>query len=132
MPYKLKDTGVTLRSAGTGELDDGRTADILELTFRDVGRTPDNKYHVWVARDTRLVEQWAFYAAAEDTDPGLVCPWRGWNRYGRIMLSGDRGELRGKPARLTDIAVFDELPETLFTSADPVDFSTLIRQPTTQ
>jgi pyrroloquinoline quinone biosynthesis protein B len=126
MPYKLKDTGVTLRYRGLGETQDGRAADVLELTFSKVGRTPQNKYHVWVAAESGLVEQWAFFADAADVEPGFVCPWRAWKRYGRIMLSGDRGELGGKPARLTGIAVFDELPESVFTSPDPVDWARLL------
>ena len=32
MPYKLKDTGVTLKYVGAGELDDGRAGQILQLT----------------------------------------------------------------------------------------------------
>jgi hypothetical protein len=42
------------------------------------------------------------------------------------MLSGDRGELNGPPARLTGIAVFDELPESVFTSPDPVAWARLL------
>ncbi len=57
MPYKLKDTGVTLRHAGESSLADGRAADVLELTFHDVGDTPGNKYEVLVSRDRHLVEQ---------------------------------------------------------------------------
>ncbi|MHC4142850.1 MAG: hypothetical protein ACYSUF_13645, partial [Planctomycetota bacterium] len=62
MPYKLKDTGVTLRSLGRGETQDGRAADVLELTFTDVGDSPQNKYHIWVGTDSGLVEQWAYFA----------------------------------------------------------------------
>ncbi len=39
------------------------------------------------------------------------------------MLSGDRGEMRGRPAKLTDIVVFDELPETVFRKPEPIDLS---------
>jgi pyrroloquinoline quinone biosynthesis protein B len=135
MPYKLKDTGVTLRSLGPGVMEDGRAAEVLELTFTDVGRTPQNKYHVWVGADTGLVEQWAYFADASDPDdpePGFVAPWRDWQRYGRILLSGDRGELGGNPARLTDIAVFDDLPESLFRGPDPIDWDGLIGRDATE
>ncbi|MHC4652562.1 MAG: MBL fold metallo-hydrolase [Planctomycetota bacterium] len=126
MPYKLKDAGVTLRSLGRGEMQDGRAADVLELTFSDVGHSPQNKYHIWVADDSGLVQQWAYFADAADAEPAFVCPWRDWKRYGRIMLSGDRGELNGRPARLNGIAVLDELPESVFTSPDPVDWAGLL------
>ena len=126
MPYKLKDPGVTLRDLGKGRTAEGRAADVLELTFTDVGGTPQNKYHVWVPRDTGLVEQWAFFSTAADTEPAFVCPWSDWSRLGRIMLSGDRGEVQGRRFELTEIGVFDELPDSLFASPQPVVWEALL------
>lgn len=126
MPYKLKDPGVKLRYKGRGETEQGRPAEVLILTFDDVGRTPGNKYHVWVGDESGLVEQWAFFGNAANPEPGFTCPWRGWKRYGRILLSDDRGTLRGRPISLTDIAVFDELPESIFSGPEPVDWSRLL------
>ncbi|MEE8156335.1 MAG: hypothetical protein V3T53_15380 [Phycisphaerales bacterium] len=123
MPYKLKDPGVTLNYLGEKMMEDGRPAEVIQLTFTEVGNTPQNKYHVYVAKDTQLVEQWDFFSNADDAEPGFKIPWRDWKRQGRIMLSGDRGEMRGRPVELTDIAVFDELPESIFTSPEPVDLS---------
>ncbi len=122
MPYKLLDTGVTLHDLGEGTMADGRPADILELTFYNVGRTPENKYHVYVGRESGLVEQWDFFADRDDQEPRLVCPWANWKRYGRIMLSGDRGDM----GQLTDIAVLDELPATVLASPASVDWQRLI------
>lgn len=120
MPYKLKDTGVTLRHLGTGELGDGRTAEVLELTFTAVGRTPENKYHVYVATDTDLVEQWDFFADATDAEPRFSTPWGNWRRYGAILLSDDRGERDH-----TEIAVYEHLPGTVYTSPEAVAWSAL-------
>jgi hypothetical protein len=127
MPYKLKDTGVTLGYVGEGESKAGEAAEILSLTFDGVGETPQNKYHVWIGRDSGLVEQWAFFARAAAPEPTFVNPWTDWKRYGGIMLSGDRGEMRGGKMQLTDIAVLDEVPETVFTSPDPVDWAALTK-----
>ena len=63
-----------------------------ELTFREVGRTPENKYHVYVANDSGLVEEWDFYRQASDPEPGFKTPWHNWKSYGRILLSDNRGE----------------------------------------
>ena len=120
MPYKLKDTGVTLGYLGERAMEDSRTAEVLELTFREVGRTPENKYHVYVAKDSGLVEQWDYYAEAGDAEPRFKFPWHNWQPYGRILLSEDRGE-----GAHTEVAVFDELPETVFTSPTPIDWSRL-------
>jgi len=126
MPYKLKDTGVTLRYVGDGVTEAGGRGDVLELTFRDVGNTPQNKYYVWIGADSGLVEQWAFFGNAADDEPAFVNPWTGWTRFGRILLSGDRGELRGRPFEIVDIAVFDELPESYFQDPAPIDWDELL------
>lgn len=34
MPYKLKDTGLTLEYLGEGSMEDGRSAEVLQLTFK--------------------------------------------------------------------------------------------------
>ncbi len=120
MPYKLEDSGVTLRHAGEGATAEGRPADILELTFAGVGRTPENKYLVYVGKETGLVEQWDYYEKASDPQPAMSTPWRNWQRYGRILLSDDRGERRH-----TGIAVLEEVPATLFTSPEEVDWAAL-------
>ena len=120
MPYKLKDSGVTLRYVGKEALDDGRHADVLELTFRDVGRTPENKYHVYVSRDRRLVEQWAFFDKSTDPEPRFMNLWGNWQRYGSILLSDSRGD-----SGHSDIAVYDSLPESAYTDSSPVDWAAL-------
>lgn len=120
MPYKLKDTGVTLTYRGEGTAEDGRSADILQLTFQRVGRTPENMYRVYVDKSTRLVCQWDYFRKASDAEPGFKIPWKNWQKYGRILLSDDRGR-----AKHTGIAVYDELPPSVFGSPEPVDFAAL-------
>lgn len=111
MPYKLKDSGVTLKDLGEAKTEDGKPADLLQLTFKSVGNTPDNKYQVWVDKTTRLVSQWAYYPKYSDEKPGFTLPWTDYQTYGQIKLSGKRG-----PRELTDIRVFDKLPRTVYTS----------------
>ena len=116
MPYKLKDSGVTLTYGGLAKMENGRDAFVLTLTFEDVGVTPQNRYDVFVDRERMLVEQWAFYRNASDEQPRFIGPWTGWKPHGRILLSAGRG------ARAhSDVAVFDELPRAVFESPEPVD-----------
>lgn len=120
MPYKLKDSGVTLRYLGPGTMEDGRAAEVLELTFEGVGRTPENKYHVYVAEESGLVEQWDYYRDAGDAEPAFRIPWHDWKRYDGILLSADRGE-----SSHSGIAVFDQVPRSVFTDPAPVDLEAL-------
>jgi len=114
MPYKLKDSGVTLKYKGEGTTEDGKPADMLQLTFKGVGVTPQNKYDVWVDQASGMVTQWAYYLNNTDAEPKFKTPWANWTKHGKIMLSGDRGKMQ-----LTDIAVYDKVPESVFKSPEP-------------
>ena len=121
MPYKLKDSGVTLHYKGPGVTAEGQPADILVLTFAGVGVTPQNKYDVYVAKPSGLVEQWAYYEKSTDPRPEFQSPWQHWQRYGQILLSGDRGKI----GTLTELAVLGEVPDSVFTQPAPVDLQQL-------
>ena len=121
MPYKLKDPGVNLVYSGEGKMESGADAWILTLTFNEVGVTPENKYDVFINKNTNLVEQWNFYSKADDAEPRFKSPWVNWQKHGSILLSDDRGEGSRGPRKHTDIAVFDELPDSVFNDPAPAD-----------
>ena len=129
MPYKLKDSGVTLRYRGEGTMEDGRPAEILELTFDSVGLTPQNKYHVYVDKETMLVGQWSYFRDAADAEPQFTRPWKNWQRYGAVMLSNHRGEGRGgNPFILPNVGVYDTVPASAFEDPARLDLATLADQ----
>ncbi len=111
MPFKLKDSGVTLKYLGAAQTEKGATAELLQMTFAGVGVTPENKYHVWVDQTTHLVTQWAYFPKFTDEKPMFVNPWNDYKRYGSILISGDRG--RGE-VNLLPIAVLPEAPAGAF------------------
>lgn len=111
MPFKLKDSGVTLKYAGKDTMQDGKEAEVVQLTFEEVGFTPENKYQVFIDPQDHLVKQWAFYRQASADSPDFITPWTGYQPYGNILLAGDRGE-----NDITDIAVYEEVPEEAFSS----------------
>ena len=122
MPYKLKDSGVTLKYIGEGEMEDGRMADIVELTFKDTGLTPQNKYHVYIGKEKGLLEQWAFYRTATDAEPSFVRPWTDWNRYGNILIASGHGESQRGKIEVTNIAVLKAVPPGAFEKPDALSF----------
>lgn len=123
MPFKLKDSGVTLTYAGEEATEDGRIADKLKLTFEGVGRTPQNMYYVWVDKEKKLVSQWAYYPTADAEEPRFTMPWLEYNAHGDILLSTSRGQ-----AKMEDIMVFDELPGTVFTSPEKPDLKAMMQK----
>lgn len=129
MPYKLKDSGVTLLYQGEGTMEDGRAAEILQLTFENVGLTPQNKYHVYVDKETMMVGQWSYYRDASDTEPQFTRPWRNWQKYGNVMLSNHRGEGQGgNPFILPNVGVYDTVPASVFEDPARLDLATLADQ----
>ena len=125
MPYKLKDSGVTLKYLGEGTTEDGKPAEILQLTFENVGLTPQNKYQVYVDKESMLVSQWEYYRSATDAEPSFTRPWGNWKKYGNIMLSDFRGEGRNGPFILPYVGAYDSLPEGVFTNPERIDLGEL-------
>lgn len=111
MPFKLKDSGVTLKYLGEDTTAAGLKANVLELTFNNVGDTPQNKYRVYVDVKDNLVKQWAYYKEVTQDSASQVWPWDNYKRYGDILLSADRSDNKGP----RNVRVDEKLPDALFT-----------------
>jgi len=117
MPYKMLDPGVTLGYVGEKQTADGMDAWVLDLTFGvGVGYTPENRYHVYVGKDSGLVEQWDFYAEAGNEEPSFASPWKDWKTFGGIKLATNHG--RGVD---WEIAVHATLPASVLSDPAPVE-----------
>jgi hypothetical protein len=92
------------------------------LTFDGVGLTPGDRYWAYVNRSTHLMERWAYHLEDWDAEQEPTAwQWLDWQRYGGIMLSPRRVKTDdGSERLLGDIAVFDQLPDSVFTSPEPV------------
>lgn len=119
MPFKLKDSGVTLTYKGTGHTMDGAAADVLQLTFKNVGDTPENRYEVLVNRASGLAEEWAFYEKAADAQPSFRTRWNGYGRHGALLLAAGRSK-DTKPAVFDHIAQTQAVPRGVMSSPTPV------------
>jgi hypothetical protein len=111
MPFKLKDTGVTLKYLGEDTLMTGDRCNLLQLTFEKVGDTPQNKYHVYVDLSDNLVKQWAYFSNSTQDSANFVRPWDNYKQYGKILLSADRSDSSGP----RNVSVAQTLDPKLFT-----------------
>lgn len=118
MPFKLKDNGVTLKYLGEAKTEAGKDAYLLQMTFKEVGNTPNNMYKILVEKETNLMTQWSYYPKSTDEKPGFTRPWTEYKPYGKIILSGERGD-----RDLTEIKVFEALPESIYTDFKKPDYS---------
>jgi hypothetical protein len=121
MPYKLRDPGVNLAYDGE-ETIDGQTYDKVVLTFNGVGLTPGDRYWAYVNRSTGLMDRWAYLLQDQPRDAAPTAwLWQGWQTYGRIKLAPTRQQVGSdKKLELANIAVLDNVPDSVFTSPAPV------------
>ena len=115
MPFKLKDSGVTLGYQGPGQTMAGTPAEVLRLTFANVGDTPHNRYEVLVNPSTGLVDEWAYFANATDAQPAFRRRWADYARHGQLLLAADRSDA-AKPTRLENIYQSQAVPAGMMTS----------------
>ncbi len=109
MPFKLEDPGTNLKYLRQDTTLDGRSADLMELTFNNVGVTPQNKYVLYFDQETKLLSQWDFYGTRDDEAPRFQLPWKGYESHQGILFSPDRGR-----SKISEIGAPQSLPEKLF------------------
>jgi hypothetical protein len=111
MPFKLKDSGVTLKYVGEQLLESDLSCEVLELRFIEVGFTPNNKYRVYIDKQDNLIKQWAFYQDAVQEEPSAIWPWDNYQQYGNILLSANRSDGRGPK----NVKILEDIAADLFT-----------------
>ena len=116
MPFKLKDSGVTLKYLREDTTQNGRKSQVLQLTFKNVGDTPQNKYEVFVDQENYMVTQWSYFKEATQDSANFTLPWLDYKKHGNIKLSGNRGV-----REISEIQVLDTVPEGLFDSFEAVE-----------
>lgn len=110
MPWKLQDPGAMLTYVKTAKLPNGKMADVLQLTFDNVGVTPDNKYLLYVDKEDHLIKQWAYFENFNDPEPSFTRPWDNYQKAGNILLSFDRSDFGP-----TNVEVKQEMGAEIFT-----------------
>lgn len=110
MPFKLKDSGVTLNYLRTDTTLLGVPSDVLGMRFENVGVTPQNRYEVWVDKSDHLIKQWAYFSEASQDSASAIWPWDNYQKIGQLMLSGDRSDSRGPK----NVKVYDSVNVLLF------------------
>ncbi|RDC61620.1 hypothetical protein [Adhaeribacter pallidiroseus] len=118
MPFKLRDKGVTLKYTGEGKTQTGAAVDLIELTFKEVGVTPNNRYVLGIDKNAGLVTEWSFFRNATDEKPAFTRPWTEYKKYGKIKIASSRGD---EKMRMQDIVVSQNVNSDLFNSPTPVN-----------
>ncbi|MDH3650263.1 MAG: hypothetical protein OEQ53_11305 [Saprospiraceae bacterium] len=110
LPFKLKDSGVTLKYVREDTTQGGVASDVLQLTFSNVGLTPHNKYEVWVDKADHLIKQWSFYAKADAEEANSTWPWDNYQQIADLLISADRSDKKGPK----NVQIFERVEDSVF------------------
>lgn len=118
MPYKWTDPGVTVRHLGEEfEEASGIRWEKVELSFEEVGLTPQNVYRAWINDATGRMERWEHFRNAEANASPMS--WEEWVRPGPISLALNRswnGQLR---IFFSHVLASESVPEGAFDAPTP-------------
>ena len=120
MPFKLHDPGTRIRYDRKGTGEGGQTYDVLELSFqKGVGLTPDDRYWLFVNRQTHLIDRWEYVLTGQKPPPQSAS-WESWSEIGPLRLSLAR-RFQGKSVmlRFENAATPDAMDESVFTHSRP-------------
>lgn len=112
MPYKWTDPGVNLEYLGEETDDDGRDWEVVQLSFDDVGLTPQNMYRAWIDAESGLMERWQFISE-EGAEPS-PSEWTDWQFFGPIQLATRRIQDGNPRITFENIRVEEEVPAEAF------------------
>lgn len=115
MPFKLKDSGVTLTYVKEDTTQAGALSDVVELNFKEVGNTPNNKYQVYIDKSDNLIKQWNFYidSTIPDDSASAIWPWDNYHEHNGVLLSYDRSDNKGPRNLKTYNAIHDSVFQEL-------------------
>ncbi len=112
MPYKWADPGVHTRYLGPHTDGDGREWEVVELSFEEVGLTPQNRYHAFVSPETGLMERWHHFRTA-DAEPSPA-EWTEWTAHGGVRLAMDHPLANGARLHFENVEVSETIPAGAF------------------
>jgi len=122
-PLKVYDPGVNRTY-----LPDSSTAehDVLQLTFNDVGRTPGDRYWLYVSTETGQLERWAYHLQGMPDDaPPQFYDWtqyQGLQAPGGTVRLAPRKEAAGADRALltNQLALPESPPDGAFSTPTPI------------
>jgi len=114
MPFKLEDEGVSVKwlRSDSSQAEEGVEValwcDVLELKFDSVGYTPENKYEVFVDKETGKVAQWTYFR--NDSTEVFTDLWANYERVGDVKLATYH-----TPQRVvSELRYFSTFPDSVF------------------
>jgi len=112
MPYKWADPGVITEALEPFTDESGTVWDVVQLSFENVGLTPQNLYRAYINPTSGLMERWAHYRTS-DADP-FFADWTQWTEFSGAHLSLDKPWADGGRIWFENVVLDDEVPRSAF------------------
>jgi hypothetical protein len=110
LPFKLKESGISLIYLGEDSLADGAKANVVEIQVKNQEQKTQRKYRIFIGQKDNIIRQIADFNPAEPDSIGGRIPLDNYKKYGNLMLSADRSD--GKGPR--EVKVDETVPENVF------------------
>jgi hypothetical protein len=111
MPWKWTDQGVHLKYLGQKPLN-GKSFDVVQLTFGKVGLTPGDSYQAYVSPSTNLMEHWEYKLQGGQTGSW---DWQ-YATTGGVKLGSNHIAKNGKDSiSMGNVQVTDTMEDAYFT-----------------
>lgn len=110
MPWKWLDDGVNLKYMGK-KPSRGESCDLVELTFKQVGLTPGDRYHAFVSPQSHLMVHWEY--TLQSGNQGSW-DWDYAETHG-LKLAKNHTDAKGNQISMGDVRVLDSVDGAYFT-----------------
>jgi hypothetical protein len=115
MPWKWLDPGVNLTAQGAADVD-GKTCDVVGLSFGAVGLTSNDRYLAYVDRDTGFMLRWSYVLQQDDGSPGTADPtvwnWEGWRQVPPGVWFAERKVKQGEGPPVAIVTEVEDLVQS--------------------
>ena len=112
MPWKWLNEGVNLKYLGPKD-HDGKTYEVVQLSFNNVGLTPGDQYRAFVSEESNLMTYWEY--TLQSNNEG-AWNWE-YGDYSGVKLAANHTNAEGVSINMGDVAVLEAVDDAFFTDA---------------
>ncbi len=112
MPWKWLNKGVNLEYLGPKE-HHGKTYEVVQLSFNNVGLTPGDQYRAFVSPESNLMTYWEYTLQSDNEG---AWNWE-YGDYSGVKLASDHTNAEGVSINMGNVAVVEAVDDAFFTDA---------------
>jgi hypothetical protein len=95
LPFKLKESGISLIYLGEDSLADGAKANVVEIQLKNHELKTQRKYRIFIGQKDNIIRQVADFNPSAPDSIGDRIAFDNYKKYGNLLLSADRSDAKG-------------------------------------